>query len=384
MNLKQVIYGTVLTLGGLMAGGCAHHGPEGPDPVLPEGSVYLTLQVRALDDMLPSPTKVAEAYPVFEENDSIGFELPATEYEKMKTLRVIIVRPNGEVEYNRFLNITETGLPQAPDDLTFIVKAGEAKKVYLFANEEAVPYDFTAIRQESYFPTEEVNGILLNTNPQGWLYDNTGAQKTYIPMSEVFDMDIKIPETQADLYQQASMFVTRAAVKFSFELKGVTDLGPSPLYISSVSVTGMSDREYLLPHNTVYKPTKYEPTDYTYNGRFITDYDTPSDTVLNPFTFKIPTTTTLPLKAGQTFAFTPYVYLPESNDTSGYVVSVNFDGGTADHPDFVGVAKLPNLPSLPRNTHVKVAITVTKSQSIDMAVTVLPYLSVKLDPVFGL
>lgn len=150
MNPKQLIYGAVLTIGGLLAGSCAHHDPDAPDPALPEGSVYLTLQVRALDDTPPCPD--AAQAPAFEENDTTGFENPATDYEKMHTLRVIIVRPDGEVEYNRFLRITGAGLPQEPDDMTFIVKAGESKKVYLFANEAAVPYDFSQIRPETRFP----------------------------------------------------------------------------------------------------------------------------------------------------------------------------------------------------------------------------------------
>ncbi len=383
MNPKQLIYGAVLTIGGLLAGSCAHHDPDAPDPALPEGSVYLTLQVRALDDTPPSCPDAAQA-PAFEENDTTGFENPATDYEKMHTLRVIIVRPDGEVEYNRFLRITGAGLPQEPDDMTFIVKAGESKKVYLFANEAAVPYDFSQIRPETRFPTAEVEDIKLTTDEKGRLIDNSGTEKTYVPMSETFDITIKTPETNADFHQRADMFVTRAAVKFSFEVKGVPDLGFSPLYVNSVSVSGMSDKEYLLPRNTVYKPTKYEPSDHTLNGRFITDYEVPADTSLNVYTFSTPGAATLPLKAGQTAAYTPYVYLPESADTSAYSVSVDFRGGDSSHPEFTSVAKLPNLPSLPRNTHVKVVITVTKPQSVDMQVTVLPYLSVKLDPVFGL
>ncbi len=269
--------------------------------------------------------------------------------------------------------------------MTFIVKAGESKKVYLFANEAAVPYDFSRIRPETRFPTAEVEDIKLTTDEKGRLIDNSGTEKTYVPMSETFDITIKTPETNADFHQRAdTCFVTRAAVKFSFEVKGVPDLGFSPLYVNSVSVSGMSDKEYLLPRNTVYKPTKYEPSDHTLNGRFITDYEVPADTSLNVYTFSTPGAATLPLKAGQTAAYTPYVYLPESADTSAYAVSVDFRGGRFIPPGIHRRGQASQPPSLPRNTHVKVVITVTKPQSVDMQVTVLPYLSVKLDPVFGL
>lgn len=382
MNLKRLIYGAAFALGGLLAGSCAHRDdPDGPDPALPEGSVYLTLHVRALDDTPPSYAKAH----VYEENDTIGFQLPATEYEKIHTLRVIIVRPDGAVEENRLLTYNADGLPLLQGDLTFVVKGGEKKKIYLFANEESVDYNFTAIAAEKPFPAEEVENITLSAGLDGYLIDNSGGSKAYIPMSEVFDVNIKIPESTADLHQSASLFVTRAAVKFSFEVKGVPDLpSGSSLYVNAVSISGMSDREYLLPRNTVYKPTKYEPSDYTYDGRFITQYEVPSDTVLKPYTFRMPNATLLPVKAGQSAAYTPFIYLPESNDTASYKVTVDFQGGTQSHPDFMGVATLPNLPILPRNTHVKVVITVTKPNTVNMDVTVLPYLSVKLDPVFGL
>lgn len=376
MNLKRLIYGAAFALGGLLAGSCAHRDdPDGPDPALPEGSVYLTLHVRALDDAPPSSAKA----PVYEENDTNKFQLPATEYEKIHTLRVILVHPDGKVEENRRIMIPSNGIAIDYSDLTFTVKGGEKKKVYLFANEGAVDYDFNAILKDAPFPTNEVENITLSTNADGILIDNSGDTKTYIPMSEVFEVNI----TDKELYQTASLFVTRAAVKFSFEVKGKPDLPESSsLYVSSVSITGMSDREYLLPRNTVYKPAKYEKSSYTFGGRFITSYETPAETVLNPYTFSM-VKTDLPVRPSENKTYTPYIYFPESSDTS-YDVTIDFQGGSVLLPDFKETVTLPNLPSLPRNTHVKIVITMTKPTEVAMEVTVLPYSSVILTPEFGL
>ena len=44
---------------------------------------------------------------------------------------------------------------------------------------------------------------------------------------------------------------------------------------------------------------------------------------------------------------------------------------------------LPNLPHLPRNTHVVVNVTINE-QDIDCVVDVRPYTEIELEPDFGL
>ena len=388
MKFTDIIYGSLMLAAGVFAGGCSSSSLSEPDePKIDpsSGNVYLTLNVRPMESV--SSTRAG----VYEENDTIGFEIPATQYEKMRSLRVIIVRPDGSVETNRLANVGSTHLPD-PNDMTFLVKGGEAKRIYLFANESSVPYDFSAIAEGSVFPREQVEGIELTRVSGKPLYDNNGKPYipqpgedakagSYIPMSEVFDINVKKPVTDEDLYQTADMFVTRAAVKVSFEFNAVPDLAVSEFHISSITVDGISDKEYLLPRNTVYKPSKYTSTDYTLGGRFITSYSLPSDSQLDEYTFEIPEKS---LTAGSTAqTYIPYIYLPESPERS-YKVKIGFK--TPESPDAViySTYTLPNLPALPRNTHVKVSMTMYAPLKIDMQVNIMPYHSVVLKPNFGL
>ncbi len=388
MKLKQTIYGMALAALSLLGGACSH----GDDPVTPPGPggaeggafVYLTLNVRPLDDALPKGDTRA---PLAEENDTIGFELPATDYEKMHTLRVIIVHPDGTVEANRWIAMDSNQLPVLPDEMTFKLTSGEVKKVYLFANEESIPYNFNTISAGSTFPAG-LNDMQLTRQPGSALYDNSGTAKSLIPMTELFDLDVKKPVTEADFHQKATLFVTRASVKFSFELKGMPDLKPSNLYIESISIDGIAEGEYLLPNKTVYSPDKYQASSNSFGGRFVTSYSSPADVATSDFTFSVDKGV-LPAQINPS-KYTPYIYLPESpvpvdslGNAQPYMLTVNFAGGTPEYPAFTAITPLPNLPSLPRNTHVKVVFTLHNSNDIDMEVIVLPYRSVTLNPVFG-
>lgn len=387
MKLKQTICGIALAALGLMAGGCSvHDEPAPPGGGAEDGAyVFLTLNVRPLDDA--APAKATRA-PLDQVTDTTSFEMPATDYEKMHTLRIIILHADSTVEANRWVEMDASQRPVLPDEMTFKLTSGETKIVYLFANEESIPYDFSAIQKDALFPTAAVENLQLSSNAAGVLFDNTGSQKSYIPMSEKFLLPVKSPVTEADFHQTASLFVTRAAVKFSFELKGVPDLRPSSLYIESISIDGIADKEFLLPSTTTYSPDKYQASSNPLGGRFVTSYNVPADVKTSEYTYKL-TSDLLPAQVNPR-RYVPYLYLPESpvpTDTAGnkqpYMITVNLGGGTPLEPAFTAVTPLPNLPSLPRNTHVKVVFTLNNSQDLNMEVIVLPYRSVSLNPSFG-
>ena len=114
-----------------------------------------------------------------------------------------------------------------------------------------------------------------------------------------------MPETPELREQKVGpFFITRAAVKFSFNIK--SDYGEG-LYLKSLTFNSLADREYFLPKSTVYSPAKptfhkdgnsARPTapktsdtgdtsiDPDLSGRFITKYDIPEDAKHSPFTFK--------------------------------------------------------------------------------------------------
>lgn len=360
----------------MLTAACNGKGDEPPVSPLPGEPVMLTLDVRSIESSMGTRT---DSY--YEENDTTGFELPATAYEKMHSVRVIIVRPDGTVEANRYTPVSDAGIFEFPDEMTMKVASGETKKIYVVANEDAVPYRFSDIMINDIFPEEEVIDIQLSREKNRPLFDNSGTGRTYIPMSEIFDVEVKTPVNEEDFHQSVSLFVTRAAVKFSFELQGVPDLPVNNLYIKDISINGIADKEYLFPHNTIYKPGKYQPSSNSLNRRFITSYSIPADADTIGYTFNLPDG--LLSATTEKKSYIPYIYLPESPEQS-YTVKINTGGGTPQFPGFYNEVRLPNLPSLPRNTHVRVIMTLTGPHTIDMEVKVMPYLSVPLDPSFGI
>lgn len=314
------------------------------------------------------------------------FEQPQTQYERMRTLRVIIVRPDGTVEHNEYLyrTIPDEGLGQY-NNVQLKVHGGETKRIYLFANEasmftsgnELPPYDFNSIKIGSKFPADEVAALQLNCESGKPLVDNTGTEKTYIPMSEMFDIDVKAPQPDGtDLYQSADLFITRAAVKFSFHVS--TPQAPEESFIiEEFAIETVSSSEYLLPKDATYVPAKYP---VYFADRYIKSYSTPEGVQNSKISFypNMEFTPTTPVNIQRSFA--PAVYFPESAVPANgkFVVKMRLKGDT----NYRSQAELPNLPSLPRNTHVKINVTLEKGD-LKCQVDVLPYAAVPLNPEFG-
>lgn len=332
-------------------------------------------------------------------DDNNYFEREANKYEKLHTLRVIILRPSANgtkvVEHNRLVTFSDDGAILS-DVLDFPVRGGETKTVYLIANEAAVDYDFSGISKGSVYSSGTFEN--LTVSPKGdngvLLYNNSEniAGKTYIPMGEVYDFYVPNPKEDNDKFSAGTLFVTRAAVKFSFS---ITARDGEDLCLKSILFNGLADREYFLPHNTVYNPAKGNPgtqkpgTETT--GRFITSYSIPSDVNHHPFTFSFDKP--IPLSA-EPKELLPVFYFCESK----LHAAPSSDGSSAKSPYSIGITlteadgknelllesvPLPNLPILPRNTHVKVNISLTKANA-NCVVDIRPYSEVILEPDFGL
>ena len=122
------------------------------------------------------------------------FEGVDSKYEKIRTLRVIILHQDDEtVEHNKVFTLSEDGDVRY-DYMKFKVRGGEKKRIYLFANEQSIDYNFDNLKVNSRFPTSEIADLTIQAT-DGLLIDNTGTEKRYIPMSEVWsDIDIKMPQ----------------------------------------------------------------------------------------------------------------------------------------------------------------------------------------------
>lgn len=373
-----------------------------------------------------------------ETGDRDYFEREATRYEKIHTLRIIILRPeevidedgkyvptgNKEVEYNSFYELASDGT-NFYDDLTFEVIGNENKRIYIIANEKGVNvnrqtninFDSIAIPGKRYTPGT-IESIQINAAADGLVWDNSSLVPTqshhYIPMAEVYD-DIYVVEPLHEYYHQkvGPFFITRASVKFSFSI--VAEGPENSFTLKKIHFNSLANTEYLLPNHTVYETTKDIETglpnytgapDKDLEGRVITSFDVPADVKYKDFTFDLATPVSI-TKTPQTF--TPLLYFcegklgapvgpssgadgtalmpPETAQpysvgiTVGYTTTDN-EGKTVEEEYTYSAKPLDNLPFLPRNTHVKVNLKLTKTD-ITAEVDVLPYTCIELTPGFG-
>ncbi len=187
---------------------CADNGspdePEAPDTPLAE----LTLRVGALR----SGDNRARS-------QSDEFEAPTFRHENIRFLRIIIVHPDGTVEHNRLL--TFNGRTDQVS-YTFKVTPGETKQIYIVGNEPiSMESSLAGITVGSMFNKSMVEELMLSRATGVPLIDNTGTAQTWVPMSEHFE--VKVIDITEGNKQTANLFVTRAAVKFSFSFKAGTD-----------------------------------------------------------------------------------------------------------------------------------------------------------------
>lgn len=318
-----------------------------------------------------SITAVEAAPGVGSRADDYDFEDPEYDNEKISTMRFIIVDKDGRVEHN-------ISMTQAPDKETaprlFRVKPNETKKVYLFANEASVPDDvmsvFSVLRKGEAFPVDTYGSYTLSRSSDSPLF----AAGQLIPMTEVHEVAIGAPKYDANgdpNPYEATLFVTRAAVKLSFSLN-VTDsyIKFDPSALSTVTFNEVGDVEYLFPSNTTYEPAKApDATD-----RIITAYSVPANAATHSWSLSWSPVG----DSNRSFSAGP-VYMPETKFRNGaepYTITLPVNGAVLSAP-------LPNLPSLPRNTHVRVKINLYGA-SMTCEVTVVPYTGVNLDPGFGI
>lgn len=306
-------------------------------------------------------------------SENVYPEDPAYDMEKMHTLRMIVVRPDNTVEANRKITLVAPGISHEYERIK--VAANETKKVYLFVNETTVRettgerligYSLDEIKEGGVFPEQPLRNLRIT------LEDDEQIAGP-LPMTECHEVAVRNTDVETTL------FVTRAAVKFSFH---IVSKYPKALTVTGLKLHKTSDRMYYLPRNAVYADRVSE-TGREYKE--IISFDTYSGT--NDVVYK---TYDIYKKAGlgtvqgdnvvepeTTFSIGP-VYLLEGkyeDSASGgrnYGLTLAFDGKEFS-------AYFPNLPVLPRNTHADIYITIDN----DRKITIMPLRGVDLDMDFG-
>lgn len=315
MIFKSVKYKTFALLA-LLALGCAgcHHsddpcppGGEEPDALDPD-QVMLCLNV-SFDDQ-DSQTRAG--------NDPDDYVGPEGDFEKISTLRVIILRDvsgdgtSGIVEANRLVMTNDEGRPLY-DNLEFKVIANEKKRIYLIANEEYIQTAPTGFKDAKTFLdsfkaknnkgeaeivtdltaltdwTVNVPGLTESTTHildyGGGLFAYTPSRR--LPLSEYFEMEVNRAENDPDDTFFAHLFMTRAAAKAMFYLTTGDNFSSEVnrnTFIQAISLSGVGSTEYVFPHDAKYNPSKESlisvtAEDYKASAveAYIEDFSTPTD-----------------------------------------------------------------------------------------------------------
>lgn len=370
--LLKLKYGIVALVLGVLLCGCSIYSKEGDIPVAENTSkVKLGVSVALTDGAaflgMQSRGPLAEA---------------VSDGEKMQTLRIIIVRPDGTVEHNRYYDFHQVPTTYFAT-AQFEVVGGETKKVYLFANEntkfnsgrKVADYDFAAIKVGEQFPTNDITGKDIETDKTSLIEVNDALTQMALPlfMSECHSVDV--PEKQDT---NVELIIVRAAVKFTFRIINESN---EPLALNQLTISKLARREYLLPNEVVYatETSKEDGTTITY----IESYKVPMMGNNEHYNFKATfADKTVP---GNGEVVLDPIYLLESNynddpSTTGrnYKISLTVGDDTYENGYF------NNLTALPRNTHVVVDVTLNDELTgLECVVRVYPYGEYWLDPEFG-
>lgn len=296
---------------------------------------------------------------------------PANDDEKMQTLRIIVVRPDGTVEANRFVKPSVALVYDRQE--RFKVVGREKKQVYLFVNEgntvvetmDGTPVSaggklseyLTAIGVGDSFPAGVLASLVIRL-------DGDSAQLSgALPMNESHEIEVGATDCSFEL------FVTRAAVKFTYR---ITNQSERNLVLTGLTIDRMARREYYLPHGTVY-------ADNEDGIREIVQYDAvPADYYTFVYADDAISDAGIALPHGKTVEL-PAIYLLEGKSVEPYATSLAING-------IEQRKAFPSLPQLPRNTHVVVNARIPRygNGAVEWQVDVVPYDEVSLEPGFGI
>lgn len=364
----------------LMAFGCVAVDRESYD-VMSE----LTISVSVSNTPGAPVTKAPESKADIDASDYIG---PAHDGEKIQTLRIVIVRPDGTVEHNRYMDFQ--GAVQKAymevSDIAFKVVGPEQKKVYLFVNENSVKedvtgattktvnYDFNSLEVGKQFPAAQIADLKISLFDS---YDTIPCEEhlatASLPMSECHTVQMPAMDHHVDLY------VTRAAVKFTYLFDNQTT---QPYSLSQLTISRGSRLEYYMPQIT------YTGDPFT-TAFSVQNYTVPNINNNDYYIFRRFAADAQPvaLAAGEVTALASFYLLEGKYEDPGKVVDE--DGRQLNYSmsatlnGIVHESYFPDVPWLPRNTHVVTVITI-RDHSVNWTVDVYPYGEYWLNPGFGI
>ncbi len=398
--MKRIQFYAILSLLSLCLPGCSdtsgfkdepHPGTSG------SGIANIELDISLLDLAANVRTRADE--------DKTDY-VQGSNYENIKTLRIIIIDKDGYVEHNRYVDFEQA---RTDYSMTFKVKANENKDIYIFANELSEDWEgngyypfrqllpgisFKSSNQSgSLSPEEELESLIIKSNVETKvLFDNTGENKTYIPINEHYEFSVgAAPTGIGEVGTEENPYeiycpITRAATKFTFNVtyEGTANLTDNAVFkVEEIHFSQIGDQEYLLPKDTKYNPAiniVELPEEGKNINRQITEYSVPEEAANTDLIF--PVNLNFDKNTGpQTWE--KDLYYPETRLNPGEKYKVRIKTTTEEDESWESNwADLPNLDILPRNTHVKINIKIKKNE-INCTVDLVPYTGVYLEPDFG-
>ncbi|MDE7350221.1 MAG: hypothetical protein K2N25_04080, partial [Muribaculaceae bacterium] len=293
---------------GVVCAGCHSDAPcpPGSEPEVPVPDPdKVTLCLNVSFDGLQGQTRAG--------NDPDRYDDPSGDFEKISTLRVIIVRnytekatedgtgvfKTGIIEDNRLVVTNDLGRPLY-DNLEFKVIANEYKRIYLIANEQYLTAPAASLTAPNTYETAtkyldsfkggevgEKNGPVDLSSLSEWTVSVPGLTSSMtqivgnvnglfspspsrrLPLTEFFDVEVKRTNEATDQFY-SHLFMTRAAAKAVFFLNTSANFegeGIKNTYIRSITLTGVGTTEYVFPNSTEYSPSKDSLVDYTIEDR---------------------------------------------------------------------------------------------------------------------
>lgn len=391
----------------MVAGGLSACTSDSDSPAPSETMVTLSLNISTTDVSRRSRADVTTP-----PDNSEG---AATDYEKLNHLRIIIVDGTGNVEHNRFYDYRNYYYDNVTHELQ--VSPDDTKTIYLIANEKAlrgdislggdgatnaqtiVDYDFNQVAVGEQLPAG-FSDYQLNLPVTSEMVNN-------IPMSAVYTMKIGNESKQS-----LSFLLNRCAVKYSFNFSNQSS---APVRITELKIDKTATTEWFFPrvkkadgdvvimHQLEYNSTDdnaipvetatgTEATwlkdsngkDAFYTAYLYNNYTVPDIVAHEQYTRSANLTIASKGKvtAGFTSDWKPFyllesAYIPVDKTEQTYTVTFTVNG--------VELSKeLPNLPLLPRNTHVVVNVTFRDNNILNCEVEMEPYRAVTLNPGFGI
>lgn len=326
--------------------------------------------------------------------------------EKMYSVRVIILHPDGTVEHNKFY-----ALDGAEEQNLILLKVtpNEKKKIYLFANEGSVSAVEGVAGVNStlsaFFDSYGEGSSGFEETVNGLYFAPDYSDGNPIPMSSMYEIDI--PEKGVI---EKTFYVVRVATKFTMNF---INWRGEDVTVRNFTIASHADKNFLIAHVNDSEQNRQlfngkswidwlrevseassENDDYatTEAAGWLKDYRLPAQANKQVvYTFPFPVIVAAaefdennlddikPGTASETF-YLPESMNPKAGATDGeqeYTLTLNI-GGVAEP----FVRKLPNLKALFRNTNVVVNITMYKN--LEMVVDVIPFTSVSVTPNYGL